>query len=163
AESGKQGQIQSNGNRIGSATGGQPGGGNRTDNPPDAGFRRFKDRPPSARPGGNAINNGNSGGGNTAGSNITPADVKHPQELDQLHGKQDQERQRLEHQQVHERQDLLQKTNNQAQQDQLNQRHEQQLQTLEHKHDSQEQTLRQKQHDEKHKDAPRKGKDDHPK
>jgi hypothetical protein len=165
AETGRQGQVQNNGgNRIGSATGGQPGPDNKTGNPPDSGFRRFKDRPPSARPGGgNAISNGNSGAGNSGGSNVTPLDVKHQHELDQLHGKQDQERQQLEHQQVHERQELLHKTNNQTQQDQLNQRHEQQLQTLEQKHNGQEQTLRQKQHDEKHKDAPKKGKDDHPK
>ena len=162
-QSGRQGQFQNNsGNKAVTTTGGQPGAGNRSDNPPDTGFRRFNDRPPSSRPGGGNTVSGNPGGGGAAG-NITPTDIKHQQELDQLHSKQDQERQQLERQQVHERQDVLRKTNNQTQQDQLNQKHEQQLQALEQKHDNQKQKLQEKQHDEKHKNPPKNGKDNRPK
>lgn len=129
-----------NANNVPANNGGQPSTTNRPGNAPGGGgngnanARTFNDRPPSARP----------AGGN-APDNASALDLKHQQQLEQLHQQQDQARQRLEQQQQQERQRVMQKAADDARVQQLNQKHEQQLQSLEQKHDQQQQKLQQRQ------------------
>lgn len=124
---------------------GQPGSPTPNTGKANADRKTFVDRPPSARVNGG---NNNPGSGN-ANNNASATDLKHQQELEQLHLKQDQGRQKLEQQQQQERQRLAQKNADDLRQQQLNQRHQQQLETLEQKHDNQQQQLQQKQQQQK--------------
>jgi hypothetical protein len=147
------------GNKSNTTNTGQPGASDKNAGN-QSGYRKFDDRPPSARP--TAINAAGSNTSNSGGNvnnapigNISGLDARHQQQLEQLQTKHDQKRQKMERQQQDERGKLAQKSPDLTKQQQLNQKHQQQLENLEKKHDAERQKLEQKQQQErnKHKQA----------
>ena len=94
--------------------------------------QQMHDRPPSARPTGNAT--------------VDPQlEQKHQQQIQQLQQKQDQERQKLDEKRYQQDQQLQKKSADEARQRELEQKQQQQLQQMEQKHNQQQQKLEQKQ------------------
>jgi hypothetical protein len=114
---------------------------NKGGNPPvtNTNNKSYTDRPPTSRP---------SAPANTTNGN-PQLDQKHQQQLQDLRGQQDLERQKVEQQQQKDRADLEKKAADEKAQQQLNQQHQQQLEDLEKKHDDEEAKLKQQQQAEK--------------
>jgi hypothetical protein len=114
---------------------------NKGGNPPvtNTNSKTYTDRPPTSRP--NTV---------ITNDNVNPQlDQKHQQQVQDLRGQQDLERQKVEQQQQQERADLAKKAADDQAQQKLNQQHQQQLEDLEKKHDAEEAKLKQEQQAEK--------------
>jgi hypothetical protein len=109
---------------------------NRPGNPPANSERVNPDRPPSLR--------------SPSAVPVNPRlEQKHQQELDQLHQRQTQERQRVEQKHQQEQQKLQQHAADDRKQQDTQRKQQQQLQQLEQKHAQQQQKLQQKQQQER--------------